>query len=703
MATGWQREPHAREAADVAHKRARVLVVEADAGERRAIARAIAAEGLAVSSAGGAREALSACADHAPDLVVLDLDLAWPGGAAEACERIRATEGAGEMPVIARSARSDEATIARALDEGASEFLVKSEPRAALVRRVRSLLRARAQLAALRESEARLREAQQLAQLASWRWDLATRALSGDAELWRVLGTRRGELPSLSAADRESFAEQMRDCLRSGRVAAGELSARGADGAQRTLRYRMHLALGREGEAVALEGVVQDITAWRRSQTRAEFLAAHDAVTGLPNRGALAVGFARLAEAGATCGLAVIGIEGVPRVAETLGRDAADALLREVARRLAEAANGAQLAQVSDAQFALLVPAARTSDAVAAVAERALAALDAPIRIGTHELFVPSAAGTALLPNDGRDAPSVLRSAERALAQARLGGARVQAHSAATSAASLRRFTLASRLRGAIARGELTLHYQPKIALETGEWVGFEGLVRWQEPELGLLAPGEFIPLAEEAGLIGELGDFVLREAAQQIAAWREAGLGDVPIAVNLSAHQLRREGIAARVAEILRAAGVSPALLGVEITESVLLDDAERAIRELRALRALGVELALDDFGTGFSSLSYLRKLPVQIVKIDREFIAEIAVREDAAALTASIVALAKALWLRVVAEGIETQEERDLVAIWGCEEAQGFLFSPPLPAHEAAQLWRARGPRSRAGEPAG
>jgi diguanylate cyclase (GGDEF)-like protein len=703
MAKAWQGDPHAREAADAAHKRARVLVVEGDAAERRALARALATEGLAVASAGSASEALAACADVSPDLVLLDLDLAWPGGVAEACERIRAHEGASDTPVIARSARADEAASGRALDEGASELALKSEPRAALLRRVRALLRARAQLAALRESEARLREAQQLAQLASWRWDVATRALHGGAELWRVLGTARGELPALDAGDRERLAEHVRDCLRSGRVAAGELSVSGSEGARRTLRYRMRLALGAEGEALGLEGVVQDISAWRGSQARADFLAAHDAVTGLPNRVGLARAFARAAEGGAASGLVVIGLEGVPRVAETLGRDAADALLREAAQRLAEAADGLELARVSDAQFALVVPHAPASHALAALAQRALASLDSPIRIGGHELFVPSAAGTALSPSDGDDVASVLRSAERALAQARLGGARVQAHSAATSAASLRRFTLASRLRGAIARGELTLHYQPKVSLGTGEWVGFEGLVRWAEPELGLLAPGEFIPLAEDTGLIGELGEFVLREAAGQIAAWRAAGLGEVPVAVNLSAHQLRREGLAARVAEILREAEVPARLLGVEITESVLLEDAERAIRELRALRALGVELALDDFGTGFSSLSYLRKLPVQVVKIDREFIAEIATREDAAALTASIVALAKSLWLRVVAEGVEKREERELVAIWGCEEAQGFLFSPPIPPQEAARLWRVHGPGSQARQSAG
>jgi diguanylate cyclase (GGDEF)-like protein len=704
MATPWKRETPAREAADSAGKRAHALVVDADPRERRALVRLLADDGLAVASAATAADAIAALEDRLPDLVVLDLDLA-PPGAADVCERIRATAGASDTPIVARSAGPADAAIARAFEMGANDFASKSEPPAVLLARARLLLRARAQLVALRATEARLREAQQLAQLASWRYDLATRALTGGAELWRVLGTARGVLPRMPHADREQLAERMRECLRGGRAAGGELRATGDAGAERVLRYRMRLALSAEGEPLALEGVVQDVSAWRRSEQRAEFLAEHDAVTGLRNRAGLLAELARLAaDPGARArshGVIAIGVDGVARVAESLGRDAADELLREAARRLADAADGALLAHTSESQFVQIVPGARDSEALIARAERALAALDAPIRLETHELSVPAAAGAALFPRDGADAASVLRSAERALAQARAGGARVQAHSAATSAEALRRFTLASRLRAAIAKGELVLHYQPKVALSSGDITGFEALVRWREPELGMLPPSEFIPLAEESGLVGELGDWVLREACRQIVAWRAAGLGDVPVAVNVSAQQLRREGTAARVAQILREAGVRPALLGIEVTESVLLDDAERAIRELRALRELGVELALDDFGTGFSSLSYLRRLPVQIVKIDREFVAEISSREDAAALTASIVSMAKALWLRVVAEGVEKEAERDLVAVWGCEEAQGFLFSPPVGADEAARLWRARGVGSRA-EPA-
>ena len=681
----------------MAQKRPYLLVVDDDAGIRRALTRLFERDGLDVHAVGSGAEALAALADRAPDLAVVDVGLPDIDGLA-LCERIRAHPSGAELPLIVLTGQNDERTLARAFDAGASDFSSKAEPLAALVQRARFLLRARNNSNALRESEARLREAQRLAQLASWRWELASGALTGEEELWRVLGTRRGVLPHVAESERDALTERIRECLQSGRVVSGELPASGADGALRTLRYRMQLALDEHGEALAIEGVVQDISAWRRSEQRAQFLADHDALTRLPNRAGLLAELTRISASARSeaseFGVVALSLESLERVAETLGREAADQLLREAAKRLMAAANGAFLAHASEAQFTLVVQGPGGAAGLAAHAERALAVLDAPIQLTNHELMITAAAGVSRFPGDGEDAVAVLRSAERALAQARRGGPRVQAHNAATSEAALRRFALASRLAGAISRGELTLHYQPKVALSTGEIAGFEGLVRWNEPELGLLAPGEFIPIAEESGLIAPLSDWVVREACRQIAAWREAGLGDVPIAVNLSAQQFQREGIAARIAAILRECGTDPKLLGIEVTESVLLADADLAIRELRALRELGIELALDDFGTGFSSLSYLRRLPVNVVKIDRAFISEIATREDAAALTASIVAMAKALWLRVVAEGVEKEAERDLVAIWGCEEAQGYLFSRPVPADEAAELWRTRGP---------
>lgn len=705
MTAAWWRKPPAREAADETQKRPRVLVVDDDAGIRRALARLFARLGLDVIAVATGAEALAALTDRSPDLVVLDLGLPDVDGFA-LCEQIRAR---GELPIIVLTGRSDDEALARAFDAGASDFASKAEPLAALAQRARFLLRARGTLAALLASEARLQEAQRLAQLASFRYELATRTLAGDAELWRLLGTARGVLPKLAPAESASLAASVRECLENARVVSGELRARGDDGVERALRYRMQLALDEQGDAVALAGVVQDVSEWRRSEARALFLAEHDPATRLPNRaGFVARLGAALAEARANAtgvGVITIGLDAVERVAETLGRAAADALLAEAATRIAEAVGvaGRELARSGATQFALLAPAggnAGTAE-LTALARRALDAFEAPLRLRSHELMLSASAGLALFPNDGADAESVLRSAERALASARSGASRIALHSAATSADAFRRFTLASRLRGALERGELVLYYQPKLSLASGEILGFEGLVRWQEPELGLLPPAEFIPLAEESGLIIPLGDWVMREACRQSVAWQRAGLGEVPIAVNLSAKHFRREGVAERVAQILRETGASPRQLGIEITESVLLEDADAAIRELVALRALGIELALDDFGTGFSSLSYLRTLPVQTVKIDRAFISEIATREDAAALTASIVAMAKALWLRVVAEGVERDAERALVSIWGCEEAQGFLFSHPVPASEAEQLWRTRGPGSAAVAP--
>ncbi|MBM4381974.1 MAG: EAL domain-containing protein [Deltaproteobacteria bacterium] len=699
MATAWKRETPVREGADAAQKRARVLVVDDDAGIRRALARLLERDGLSVTAVGSAREALSAFADRAPDLAVLDLGLPDADGI-ELCEQLRAQPSGRDLPIILLTGSDAGDTLARAFDAGASDFARKSEPLAALVHRARFLLRAHRDRAALLASEARLRDAQDLARLASWRFALEMRALSGGAELWRLLGTARGVLPAIAEAERESLEANMRECLRSGRVVGGELllATSGADA--RALRYRMRLALSEDGEPVALEGVVQDVSAWRRSETRAQFLADHDVATSLPNRASLLRALERsIASARETQGeisLVALGLDGSERIAETLGANAAAELRREAARRLTGNLEGF-VALVDEASFALVSSSPASAEAAHASGERALALLDAPFRVGGHEVYLSTCAGVARFPHDGGDAEALLRAGERALAQARRGGPRVQAHSAETSAATLRRFTLASRLRTAIERGELVLHYQPKLALDNGVITGFEGLVRWDEPELGMLAPGEFVPIAEESGLVGRLGDWVMREACRQIVAWRDAGLGDVPIAVNVSPQQLRREGLAARVAELLRESGAPAHALGIEITETALLDDPERAIRELKALRELGIELALDDFGTGFSSLSYLRRLPVQIVKIDREFVREIATREDAAALTASIVAMAKALWLRVVAEGVEQESERELVGIWGCEEAQGFLFSRPVPAPEAERLWRERGPHSQ------
>jgi EAL domain-containing protein (putative c-di-GMP-specific phosphodiesterase class I) len=267
-----------------------------------------------------------------------------------------------------------------------------------------------------------------------------------------------------------------------------------------------------------------------------------------------------------------------------------------------------------------------------------------------------------------------------------------QFYAASMNEVALQRLILESRLRRALERGEFEVHYQPKLGRDGRRVSGMEALARWRDPELGVVLPGEFIPIAEETGLIGALGDFVLRRSCEDRKRWSAEGFPPVPVAVNLSAHQFRGGRLAERVGRILDETGLAPALLELEITESMLLHDEATVVAALEQLRARGVLVAVDDFGTGYSSLAYLRKLPVDALKIDRGFVHGISENADEAALTAAIVSMGHALRLRVVAEGVETENQRVLLDRWGCDEFQGFLFAHPMPGDALARWWRER-----------
>jgi EAL domain-containing protein (putative c-di-GMP-specific phosphodiesterase class I) len=264
-----------------------------------------------------------------------------------------------------------------------------------------------------------------------------------------------------------------------------------------------------------------------------------------------------------------------------------------------------------------------------------------------------------------------------------------QFYAQSMNAVALRRLILEGKLRRALEQDEFELHYQPKASLATGALTGFEALLRWRDPELGLVLPGDFIPIAEETGLIGRLGEWALREASRQIADWQARGRGPVPVSVNLSAHQFRNGKLGEQVRAALADAGAPASALELEITESTYLHDESRVIAQLEELRGIGVRVSLDDFGTGWSSLSYLRRLPVDVLKIDRSFVRDVAESSDDAALVAAIVSMAKALRLRVIAEGVEREDQRETLRRFGCDEMQGFLLSPAVPAEDAERFF--------------
>jgi EAL domain-containing protein (putative c-di-GMP-specific phosphodiesterase class I) len=301
--------------------------------------------------------------------------------------------------------------------------------------------------------------------------------------------------------------------------------------------------------------------------------------------------------------------------------------------------------------------------------------------------------GIAAYPHDGDDVDSLLTNADAAMYHAKEQGRNnYQFYDQSMNEVALRRLILENKMRVALEREEFELHYQPKVSVETEKTTSFEALIRWHDPESGIVGPDLFIPIAEETGLINPLGDWALREACRQISIWSDAGTAK-PISVNLSTHQFRLGNLADRILSIVEESRIDPSLLELEITESTLMQDEKIVIADLERLGAAGIRTSLDDFGTGYSSFAYLKRLPVDTLKIDRCFVTEIEANPDDAALTASIVSMGKALGLTIVAEGVETQGQRDLLAEWGCDEIQGYFYSRPLPVTELEEWLRQEG----------
>jgi EAL domain-containing protein (putative c-di-GMP-specific phosphodiesterase class I) len=330
----------------------------------------------------------------------------------------------------------------------------------------------------------------------------------------------------------------------------------------------------------------------------------------------------------------------------------------------------------------------------AKLARRLISSFAHPIRVGTHEIFINASIGIAIYPFDGEDLDTLLMHADTAMYKAKeQGGNSYQTYSKAMTTTALQRLTLENDLRRALERGEFEVHYQPIVDAYTGTVVGAEALLRWRHPELGLLLPSEFIPIAEENGLIVPMGEWILQTACLQNRAWQDAGLPRIRVGVNLSSRQLKRR-LTDTISRALQMSGLEPRYLSLELTESVLVNHHKEGTEALHALRAMGLHLAVDDFGTGYSSFSYLKHFPLDTLKIDRSFIREIAVHPDDATITTAIIAMGHALGLRVIAEGVENEAHLSLLQKQGCDEIQGYLVGRPVPADRFEEhLTRKRG----------
>lgn len=436
----------------------------------------------------------------------------------------------------------------------------------------------------------------------------------------------------------------------------------------------------------SIANIIESTIERQRSEEKLAYISQFDPLTHLPNRALLRDRLGQVLTQGQRngwkVGVIVVDLDRFKSVNDTLGNDAGDEVLQQMARRLAECVRtGDSVSRPSDDQFAVVLSSLAQSDDAGRVAEKIMEACRRPFDIESGPAYVTASIGIAVAPADGNDADSLLRNAAIAVHRAKEQGRdNIQFYLPTMNDRAVQRMQTEAALRGALARGEFLLHYQPKADLYTGRICGFEALLRWQHPSRGLVPPGEFISVLEDTGLIVSVGEWVIRSVCEQLRLWQDQGLKALPVAVNLSARQFQQHDLDASIALILQETGIDARLLELELTESLLMIDAEQAVQTLRKLKSYGVQLAVDDFGTGYSSLAYLKRFPLDALKIDRAFIRDCIVDAEDAMIASAVISLAHSLKLKVVAEGVETEAQLNFLRARGCDQMQGYFFARPL-----------------------
>ncbi len=685
---------------------ARLLIVDDDPLMRGIAAKTLRHAGFIVQDADGGAQALDLFERLPCDLLLLDVMMPDMDGY-EVCERIRRLAHGARVPILMLTGLNDTASIELAYRAGATDFISKPINWALLSHRVRYSLRAGLAVESAIRSRERLERAQRIANMGSWEISTESGRVVCSPELARIFG-----MPEHALADfpTQALLDHVVESDRA-TVVAVRASVRDDgvpyqitfkivrfDGTVRTVHEQAGAVFDVGGRQIAVEGITQDITERIEAEKRISRLARYDTLTGLPNRDF----FDRLAgsalersrKLGSICALMHLDIDRFKSVNDALGHTDGDAVLVTMADRLqgairtADAGAGGRLqsesicARVGANAFTLLLVDIGSDHNADAVAERLQQAVSRPITLEAGDLVLTASIGVALYPRDAADTQSLVRCAEQAVYAAKAAGrAQHRFFDEAINARASARLSRESELRRAIADDQLRLHYQPKIDAASGAIIGAEALLRWQHPLQGLVPPGQFIPLAEESGLILALTDWVLERVCVDLTRWRQQGLRVVPVSVNLSSTSFSNDLLPGQLEALMHRYDLPTNLLMLEVTESLLMSDVDRVVGRLQALRALGFGVSLDDFGTGFSSLSYLNRFPLDELKIDRAFVTDAWRGGRDGAIAASIIALGREFGLRVIAEGVETSDQAAFLLKLGCSFQQGYLFARPAP----------------------
>jgi diguanylate cyclase (GGDEF)-like protein/PAS domain S-box-containing protein len=692
-----------------------VLLIDDDVGLRDLARHVLEAQGFFVVTADNGRQGLSLFDERKPDIIMLDVMMPDQNGF-DVCLALRRLPRGKHTPILMITSLDDVESINRAYEAGATDFVTKPLNWPLLGHRLRYMLRSSHAMEDLAKSRENLADAQRLAGLSSWEWDLEKNIVYWSKEIYHTFGMNEDSINSSSESfwnlihpdDREVVKDAFVAAIKAEKPYNQDYRIVLPNGATQIIHVQGRTEYDGDGRALRMRGTIQDITERKRTEEQIRHLAFYDSLTSLPNRMLFKEQLGQALQSARRedryVGILFLDLDNFKRVNDTLGHTIGDLLLQDVGARLAQCVRGedsvarnpsaqpsSTVARLGGDEFTVLLSRiAQTQDA-AKVAQRILDSLAAPILVGGHELFVSASLGIAIYPFDGEEIETLLKNADAAMYHAKSDGrGRYHFYSPSMNATALEKLNLERSLRKALERGEFVLYYQPMVQGITGEVIGNEALLRWQHPERGLVLPNDFISLAEETGLITPIGEWVIEAACQQNYQWQRAGLPPVPVTVNLSSLQFHDPQLAIKVMAILERTGLDPCYLMLELTESMLMQDSERNVATLLELRKLGVRMAIDDFGTGFSSLNYLKRFPVDHLKIDQSFVRDITHDQGNAAIAMAVIALARSLKLGVVAEGVETLEERDFLRANGSPDMQGYLFCQPQPADSIAALWK-------------
>jgi diguanylate cyclase (GGDEF)-like protein len=669
-----------------------VLIVDDDASFRLLTSASLAKSGFRTEEADDGLSGVAAFERLGPDLVLMDVMMKEMDGFA-ACVAIRKIPGGEHVPVVMMTGLDDTASIHRAYEAGATDFITKPINWVILGYRVSYVLRASRAFLDLWRSEEKTRGLLRAIPDLIFRigkggilLDLVSGSGYGHALLEEYRGRKLADVFPAEVA--ENAARCTAQALQTGEIQGFEYVLP-SDKEERCYEARI-VAIG-EGESLY---IARDITERKKAEKRIAFLAYHDSLTGLPNRVTLnerlARDLARARRKEEAIGVVMIDLNRFKEVNDTLGHNAGDRLLQAVGERLSSSIRETDtVARTSGDEFCLILPDQANEHAAIAAARRIHCAFASPFLVDGQDMNITASLGLSIFPSNGDTVETLVKNADIAMFRAKAQGKdTLQVFSEEMSAAVAQRIEMEKGLRAAIVRKEFVNYYQPEIDLRTGRIIGAESLIRWLRPGKGVVPPMQFIPVAEETGAIIPISEWAIENACAQAKTWQSEGFSPFRMSVNVSGRLFQQYDLVGTITQALRNTGLGPGSLEVEITESIAMKNLDSTLDVLWALNRLSIRVAMDDFGTGYSSLAYLRKLPIQLLKIDRAFIKDLIQNPEDQAIVKAIIAMAHTLKIEVIAEGVETAEQLEFLRTHGCDKVQGFLFSKPVPAEEFVAL---------------